>query len=97
MQTGAGSDSLDGGTGLNTLFGGAGIDTFTLRQNAYNFVGDFELGIDKLDLEGIAFSNLSFFQGTNQPENMFIFVEQEAIAQIANTQVQDIDNSNNFV
>ena len=98
VQTGAGDDLIDGGSGFNTLFGGSGSDTFTLRQSAYNFVGDFEVGLDKLSLDGLAFGGLTFYQGTGEvAEDAFVFRGLLAIAQVANTQIQDLDNINNFV
>ena len=98
IQTGSGDDLIDGGLGLNTLFGGAGNDTFVLREGAYNFIGDFEVGSDALQLTSLSFTDLSFFQGTgSEAADAFIFVGEEAIAQIANTTINQINNVSNFV
>ena len=98
IATGSGDDLIDGGLGLNTLLGGAGYDTFALRVGAYNFIGDFEVGSDALRLTSLSFADLSFYQGTGSVSaDAFIFVGSEAIAQIANTTVNQINNVSNFV
>ncbi|TVQ16054.1 MAG: hypothetical protein EA367_21215 [Leptolyngbya sp. DLM2.Bin15] len=98
IATGSGDDLIDGGLGLNTLLGGAGNDTFVLRTGAYNFIGDFEIGSDALKLMSLSFADLSFYQGTGSvAADAFIFVGSEAIAQIANTTVHQINNVSNFV
>jgi len=98
VQTGSGNDSIDAGAGLNTLFGGTGADVFTVRSGAYNFLGDFELAIDQIELESLNFSDLSFFQGEGDvAADVFIFAGGESISQVANTTVAQIDNSANFV
>ncbi len=98
VATGSGDDLIDGGLGLNTLLGGAGNDTFILRAGAYNFIGDFEIGSDALQLTSLSFADLSFYQGTGTVSaDAFIFDGEEAIAQIANTTVNQINNVSNFV
>ena len=67
---GAGNDKFYvlGGAGTNYLNGGAGSDQFWLvseigdRPAAKQFVMDFQLGVDKVGLQGVAFSSLSFTQ-----------------------------------
>jgi len=67
---GAGDDKfyVQGGAGTNHLNGGAGADQFWLvsdigdRPAAKQFVMDFQLGLDKVGLQGVAFSSLSFTQ-----------------------------------
>jgi Ca2+-binding RTX toxin-like protein len=57
-----------GGAGTNYLNGGAGADQFWLiseigdRPAAKQFVMDFKAGEDKVGLQGVAFSSLSFTQ-----------------------------------
>ena len=98
VQTGSGDDLIDAGAGINTLFGGAGMDTFTLRSGAYNFLGDFEVGVDQIDLEGLNFTDLTFFQGTDEvAADTFIFVGEEAIGQVANTIEAAINDSSLFI
>ncbi|MEM9092947.1 MAG: hypothetical protein AAGC93_30005, partial [Cyanobacteria bacterium P01_F01_bin.53] len=98
VQTGGGNDLIDAGLGLNTLFGGTGADIFTARTGAYNFIGDFELGIDQIELADFAFADLSFFQGTGDvAADVFGFVGGEAVLQVANTTVAEIDSNINFV
>jgi hypothetical protein len=67
---GAGDDKFFvlGGAGTNYLNGGAGTDQFWLvseigdRPAAKQFVMDFKLGEDKVGLQGVTFSSLSFSQ-----------------------------------
>jgi 2',3'-cyclic-nucleotide 2'-phosphodiesterase (5'-nucleotidase family) len=57
-----------GGAGTNHLNGGAGVDQFWLvseigdRPAAKQFVMDFQVGADKVGLQGVAFSSLGFSQ-----------------------------------
>ncbi|MEO1094999.1 MAG: hypothetical protein AAFX01_08865 [Cyanobacteria bacterium J06638_28] len=98
VQTGGGNDLIDAGLGLNTLFGGTGADVFTARTGAYNFIGDFELGIDQIELADFAVDDLSFFQGTGDvAADVFGFVGGEAVLQVANTTVAELDNTAIFV
>ncbi|MEM6715093.1 MAG: hypothetical protein AAF622_08470 [Cyanobacteria bacterium P01_C01_bin.147] len=98
VQTGGGNDQIDAGLGFNTLFGGTGADTFTARTGAYNFIGDFELGLDQIELADFAFADLSFFQGTGDvAADVFGFVAGEAVLQVANTTVAALDSTANFV
>ncbi len=86
IQAGSGDDLIDGGTGSNTLFGGSGADTFVLREDAYHFIGDFELGVDKVRFANVDLTTLSFVQGNgDQVADTFIFLGDDAIAQVANT------------
>jgi len=67
---GAGDDKFYvlGGAGTNHLNGGAGADQFWLvseigdRPSAKQFVMDFKVGEDKVGLQGVTFSSLSFTQ-----------------------------------
>ncbi|MEO1095002.1 MAG: pre-peptidase C-terminal domain-containing protein [Cyanobacteria bacterium J06638_28] len=97
VETGGGNDLIDAGLGFNTLFGGTGADIFTARTGAYNFIGDFELGIDQIELADFAVDDLSFFQGTGDvAADVFGFVDGEAVLQVANTTVAELDNIANF-
>ena len=50
---GDGNDTLIGGAGYDTLTGGNGADTFILSASATtDFITDFTLGIDRIDLSG---------------------------------------------
>ena len=59
LAGGAGNDILDGGWEQDQLFGGAGADRFMFSFQgqtslaAPDIIGDFETGIDKIDLIGI--------------------------------------------
>ena len=100
IQTGAGDDLLDGGKGLNSLYGGAGSDTFTIRTDAYNFLADFELGRDRINLFGLSPEQLDFVQGsadTGTANSTFIFVNNIGIAEVTNSTVATLENVDNFV
>ena len=98
VQTGSGNDLIDAGTGLNTLLGGAGADTFVIRRGAYNFVGDFQPGIDQIKLNDVSFDELSFLPGTGAvAADAFIFAGDEGIAHVANMTVSELDNIAHFV
>ncbi len=100
IQTGSGDDLLNGGRGLNSLFGGQGRDTFVARADAYNFIGDFAFGSDRIKIEGVRFEQLSFFQGNPQAGNAattFIFANNVGIGEVANSTVAALDNAANFV
>ena len=53
MAGGEGNDTLRGGSEGDTFFGQAGADTFILAGGV-SWVMDFEAGVDRLDLPGIA-------------------------------------------
>jgi Ca2+-binding RTX toxin-like protein len=55
LEGGAGDDTLNGGLGNDTLVGGPGADLFKIAGNGSAIqITDFELGIDMLDLTGVA-------------------------------------------
>jgi len=97
VETGAGSDRIDAGAGLNTLFGGDGPDLFVVRSGAYNSIGDFEFEIDAIELDELTFSDLSFFQGSGEnAADAFVFAGGEAIAEVKNATVAELEDINNF-
>lgn len=57
MSGGAGHDLIHGGDGVNKLTGGSGTDTFVFQKfggnHVYDWIIDFEVGADKLDLREI--------------------------------------------
>ena len=58
-----GNDYLDGGTGNNTLIGGGGINRFVVSQEGKSTINNFEVGKDKLVLQGdMDFSKLTISQ-----------------------------------
>jgi Ca2+-binding RTX toxin-like protein len=63
LYGGAGNDDLIGGSGINTLYGGVGNDWFRMsaRSTALSddYVADFELGSDKIDLRAWGVSDFS--------------------------------------
>jgi len=53
LNGGGGNDRIDGGTGDDTLRGGADIDVFVFSANyGADTVLDYEVGVDKFDLNG---------------------------------------------
>ncbi|TVQ23481.1 MAG: hypothetical protein EA367_02395 [Leptolyngbya sp. DLM2.Bin15] len=98
IATGSGDDLLDGGTGSNILQGGAGSDTFVIRDGAYNYILDFELGVDQIQLVDLEFEQLSFVQGQGDTElDAFIAVDDVILVQVANLEASQLGTSVNFV
>ncbi|MEP0912397.1 DUF4347 domain-containing protein [Leptolyngbya sp. GB1-A1] len=59
----AGDDLLNGGAGADSLMGGIGNDTFVLTAGeGADTITDFVLGQDKIQLQGVAYSELTFTQ-----------------------------------
>ncbi|MDS4012689.1 MAG: sialate O-acetylesterase [Defluviicoccus sp.] len=57
----SGNDTFEGGAGLDWIYGGAGTDVARLQQGSGTDKWmDFQDGVDKIDLNGLAFSKLSF-------------------------------------
>lgn len=65
---GAGNDVLYGGTGNNKFYGGAGADIFKIGTRL-DIVGDFQIGVDKVDLSAFGISSLDQLQILLKPEN----------------------------
>lgn len=76
-----GNDTIIGGLGADTMAGGDGADTFVysskndspfdgIRSDIFDLILDFETGVDKIDLRGVAgntklsFSDADGFSGT---------------------------------
>jgi Ca2+-binding RTX toxin-like protein len=54
---GAGNDTLNGGAGNDVLFGEGGADTFVFqRGTGGDVIGDFAVGVDKIQLTGLVAS-----------------------------------------
>jgi Ca2+-binding RTX toxin-like protein len=66
LYGGAGNDVLLGGSGINTLYGGSGADWFrmTNRSSALSddYIADFTLGSDKIDMRAWGASDFSQVQ-----------------------------------
>lgn len=57
---GSGDDTLTGGAGSDSLTGGAGADRFVFATgDGADTIGDFAVGLDKLDLTGLGVTSLS--------------------------------------
>ncbi len=97
IALGSGDDLIDGGAGLNTLLGGSGADTFVVRAGAYNFLGDFELGIDKIRLVDLSADALTFFQGSgDKADSVFGFAHSEALFEIVDATVAELNSHQLF-
>lgn len=63
---GAGDDILHGGAGANTVYGGEGADTYVIvfagEISDVTTIGDFQLGLDKVDLSGLGISSFDQLQ-----------------------------------
>ena len=96
---GDGNDSLFAGKGGNTLFGGAGADKFYLATGSLptsvNTVSDFEIGIDKLLILGIAdttdFSKITL---TQQGNNTLVKAGGKDISVLTGIRSSDLNSSN---
>lgn len=63
---GTGSDILDGGTGNDVITTGAGRDRILLRRKeGFDRVTDFRNNLDKIDLVGVSFGQLTLSQQGN--------------------------------
>ncbi len=104
IQTGSGIDRITAGGGFNSLYGGAGNDLFILQNQAYNFLGDFEVGSDRMQLfnnsfAAVTFENLSFYQGSRESgneANAYVFANGVGFIEVANTTVAELNNRENF-
>ena len=57
---GSGNDTLNGKAGGDVLFGEAGSDTFVFERGAGgDVIGDFAVGVDKLQLVGIGYTSVA--------------------------------------
>jgi Ca2+-binding RTX toxin-like protein len=98
---GAGDDKFYvlGGAGTNHLNGGAGADQFWLvsdigdRPAAKQFVMDFQLGLDKVGLQGETFSSLSFSQ---VGADTLLKVAGVEVGHFTNLSASSLNNQANF-
>ena len=98
---GAGDDKLYvlGGAGTNHLNGGAGADQFWLvseigdRPAAKQYVMDFQVGADKVGLQGVAFSSLSFSQ---MGADTLLKVAGVEVGHFTNLSAVSLNNQGNF-
>ncbi len=99
IQTGAGNDVLNGGAGFNTLIGGEGADVFVASASAYSYIGDFQVGIDVIQLDGFSLNDeIAIAQGTGDTAtDAFLSLDGNIILQVAGVTVDELDNPTNFV
>ena len=98
---GAGDDKFYvlGGAGTNHLNGGAGADQFWLvseigdRPAAKQFVMDFQVGADKVGLQGVSFSSLSF---TTVGSDTLLKVAGVEVGHFTNLSAASLNNQGNF-
>jgi Ca2+-binding RTX toxin-like protein len=88
-----------GGAGTNHLNGGAGADQFWLvsdigdRPAAKQYVMDFQVGADKVGLQGVAFSSLSF---TTVGSDTLLKVAGVEVGHFTNLSAASLNNQGNF-
>jgi glycerophosphoryl diester phosphodiesterase len=88
-----------GGAGSNTLNGGSGADQFWLMRepgdapSAKQIVMDFKAGEDKVGLQGVAFSSLSFSQ---VGANALLMVAGLEVGYFTNLSAASLNNQTNF-
>jgi hypothetical protein len=58
---GDGTDILNGNQGDNRLTGGKGSDVFVIGRSGKSWVEDFQVGVDRLALDGLTFEQLRIF------------------------------------
>jgi glycerophosphoryl diester phosphodiesterase len=98
---GAGDDKFHvlGGAGTNYLNGGADADQFWLvseigdRPAAKQFVMDFQLGVDKVGMQGAAFSSLGF---TQVGADTLLKVAGVEVGHFTNLSAASLNNQANF-
>jgi len=98
---GAGDDKFYvlGGAGTNHLNGGAGADQFWLvseigdRPAAKQYVMDFQVGADKVGLQGVAFSSLSF---TTVGSDTLLKVAGVEVGHFTNISAASLNSQANF-
>jgi Ca2+-binding RTX toxin-like protein len=99
LQGNDGNDFLSGDLGIDSLVGGAGADRFRIRTDAsggYDYVADFEVGIDRLVLvNGLQFSDLNIAQGSGGTV-ITLGATGETLEVLGNIQVGSI-NSSSFI
>jgi Ca2+-binding RTX toxin-like protein len=89
-----------GGAGTNFLNGGLGRDQFWLVSNpgdlpaAKQVVMDFQAGVDKVGLRGVAFGDLSFSQ---TGADTMLSLGGTSIGQFSNVSAAALNNQANFV
>jgi phosphodiesterase/alkaline phosphatase D-like protein len=98
LSGGDGDDKLFAGKGGNTLFGGAGADKFYLTPGGLpttaNTVGDFEIGVDKMLILGVA--GVSAFSGvtlTQQGADTLVKAGGKDLALLTGVQSSTLNSS----
>jgi Ca2+-binding RTX toxin-like protein len=92
ISLGSGDDLIDAGGGFNILFGGLGQDTFVIRPNALNYIGDFEIGVDRLQLVNLDLADLVIEQGVGDAiADTFIRRGDRTLVQLANIDAEQLD------
>lgn len=93
LYGGDGNDTLFGGAGYDFMSGGAGNDVFVLApEAAYDWISDFTVGEDKLQLTGgLSFGALTIAQGTGDRLNdTLLSIGGNQIAVIAGVQANTL-------
>ncbi|MEO1521001.1 MAG: Calx-beta domain-containing protein [Cyanobacteria bacterium J06633_2] len=92
LKGGSGEDVLQGKRGNDRLIGGADDDIFVLKKgHGTDFIRDFNLGEDRIQLQGsISFNDLSFQQKGNRT---LILADGQELALLRGIQSDQLDQS----
>ncbi|NJP11330.1 MAG: alkaline phosphatase [Leptolyngbyaceae cyanobacterium RU_5_1] len=97
LYGGDGNDTLIGGEGYNFLAGGAGADVFVLSSEpGYDWISDFTVGADRIQLAGVTFDQLAIAPGTDNltaDTLLTIAGSEEVFAVLAGVQANTLTSS----
>ena len=87
---GTGNDRLDGGVGNDVITTGAGRDRIVVRRQGRTRVTDFQNNLDKIELIGIRFNQLSLEQ---QQGDVFVKLGRNTLLVLDNTRLTTINRA----
>lgn len=87
---GTGNDRLDGGVGNDVITTGAGRDRIVVRRQGRTRVTDFQNNLDKFELIGIRFNQLSLEQ---QQGDVFVKLGRNTLLVLDNTRLATINRA----
>lgn len=90
LDSGLGDDYLDGGAGINKLFSGDGYDRLVITSLGLAIIQDFEVGVDRIVLEGLNPADLQFM---NSGGSVFINNGTNSFAQLVGVQQGDLSDA----
>ncbi|MFK7876684.1 MAG: hypothetical protein AB8B71_13040 [Paracoccaceae bacterium] len=103
LVAGTGDDRLIGGAGGDRLVGGTGADVFVFDRADFvsgtptaDFIADFEVGVDSIELSGFGVSNLSDFTVLPAGSGVALLVAPDALIVFEDIAISDL-NPQDFV